>query len=116
MKSASHNIFHWLFVVGASFVQDVTALGAGLLVLLLAFFVFDSSGSDMVRILIGIPVLIIGTATVVINLYGLTMSLLSHRYSHTRCSFCESPIRMVGSEVKIVCRKCKKEIESSKKS
>lgn len=116
MRLVSHNIYHWLFVVGTSFVQDVTALSAGLLVLLISFFVFDLSRSDMVRILIGIPVFIIGTATVVINLYGLTMSLLSHRYSHTRCPFCGSPIQMIGSEAKIVCSKCKKEVESSKKS
>ncbi len=116
MRVVSHNIYHWLFVIGTSLAQDVTALGAGLLVLLLAFFVFDSSGSDMIRILVGIPVLIIGAATVLINLYGLTMLLLSHHYTHNRCPFCESPIQVVGSEAKIVCGECKKEVESSRKS
>lgn len=116
MRAISHNIYHWLFVIGTSFAQDFTALAAGLIVLVVAFFIFDTSGSDMIRIVVGIPVLIIGAATVIINLYGLIMALFSHRYSHNRCPFCDSPIRMVGSEMKIDCRKCERELRPTKEN
>lgn len=113
-RVVTHNFYHWLFVVGTSFVQDTTALAVGVVVLLLALFIFYRPGSDLLKIVIGIPILIVGAAVVLINLYGLAMAFFSHHYSHNRCPFCGSPIQMVDSELKVTCSKCKKEIELSK--
>jgi hypothetical protein len=115
-KAVTHNFSHRLFVLGASSAQYMSAISVGLLLLLIALYIFDSYESNFMRMVVGLPVLVIGATIVLLSAYGLFAVLFSHRYSHTRCPFCGNPIQMVDSEVKIVCGKCKKEIESSKKS
>jgi hypothetical protein len=109
-----HGFFHWLFVTGVSLIQDMSALSVGGLVLLIAFFIFSTSYSDLIKMTLGIPVLVIGSAIAVINLYGLSRAIISHSYSHKRCPFCENPIQIVDSEVKITCHKCRREIDVAK--
>lgn len=107
----THNFYHWLFVVGTSFAQDITALVAGIAVLLVAFFIFKEIESNLLKISLGIPLSVIGFSVVVTNLRGLLLALFSHRYSHNRCPFCGSPIKIEGSELKVTCSKCKQEIQ-----
>lgn len=109
-RTVNHSFSHRLFVLGTSLAQYISATSVGLVLLLIALYIFDSYSSGFMRIVVGVPVLVIGTIIVLLSVFGLFVVLFSHRYSHTRCPFCSSPFQMVGSDMKVTCRKCKKEI------
>ncbi len=109
-RSVTHNFSHRLFVLGTSFSQYISAISVGLVLLLIALYIFDSYDSGLIRMVVGIPVFVIGAVIVLLSVFGLFVALFSHRYSHTHCPFCGSPFQMVGSEMKVTCSKCKKEI------
>lgn len=88
-KLVHHNFLHILFVAGIGFTKDLSGLLIGSSIIIVDIFLITSKYLDIFKIVVGVPLGVVGVSIVIINFQGFINLLRNKSYQVNHCPFCE---------------------------